>query len=203
MTNVVKDEIYRDNDPRRSGRTIKIDGFELKADGFKSDKAVCSVVTQADSAKNYKKFKIYKTKIALSRFKPTKNGYTLLTSVPTTAPVTPLPQSIKDMAKKFGLDTWSDSDDDTTDKDTKFKKTNGWRDVNHVTTGLKHGNVEVLLREVKLDDVYDIKVLVNDIIVSSNVYRNTLYKDAVQNMYRSMKEIRESFDKFDIDLMLE
>ena len=66
-------QVWADNDPRSAGRTLRVDAID-------GDKAVCTILTNTDSANirwQQRDMCGKQTRISLSRFKPTRTGYRL------------------------------------------------------------------------------------------------------------------------------
>lgn len=71
-------QVYADNDARSAGRTIRVDAIE-------GDKAVCTVLTNADYYQGdswQRDARGHSTRISLKRFKPTSTGYRLVKDAP-------------------------------------------------------------------------------------------------------------------------
>lgn len=62
-------QVWADNDPRSAGRTLRVD----RIDG---DRAVCTVLTDADQRRSGAESTVGNaTRISLKRFRPTSTGY--------------------------------------------------------------------------------------------------------------------------------
>lgn len=90
MTEVKPGQCWADNDPRAAGRTLRVDAIN-------GDKAVCTVLTNADDTQEYVDHpdrnpfaatgaysdrRGKQTRISLARFKPTSTGYRLIEDSP-------------------------------------------------------------------------------------------------------------------------
>jgi hypothetical protein len=90
MTDVQPGQCWADNDPRSAGRTLRVDAID-------GDKAVCTVLTNADetqqhvdnpagnpfaSSGGYSDRRGKQTQVKLARFVPTSNGYRLVSEAP-------------------------------------------------------------------------------------------------------------------------
>ncbi len=86
MTNVKPGQIWADNDPRATGRTLRIDAID-------GDTAICTIVTNTDETqayvdrpetkpaymeRAYTDRRGKRTRVSLKRFVPTATGYRLL-----------------------------------------------------------------------------------------------------------------------------
>jgi hypothetical protein len=70
--------VWADNDPRSAGRTLRVDAID-------GGKAVCTILTNTDSANvgwQQRDMRGKQTRISLTRFKPTSTGYRLVEDVP-------------------------------------------------------------------------------------------------------------------------
>jgi len=165
MSTVTIGQIWADNDKRRTGRTLKVNGF-------KDGKALCEVLTHAPGIPIKKKF----VRIKLERFRPCANGYNLKQNSPSvpSQPVQPtqsiISKLIQSAVPKITLAGRCAQFTDLIEGD--------WISVNNDWAKFQHGTVEMSVRA--FDGGYDAKLYIGGLLMYSQVFRD---KDLEDVMY--------------------